>query len=306
MSHPQAFIKMSNGLQIPSLGLGTYDNTDQAGYDVLKRLIGDKVYVHIDTASFYANEAGIGEVLHELTTKHGIQRKDLFITSKVFTHEIVNLEATLKKTLKDLQLDYIDLYLIHWPIQTSGTMKDKDNKIIRVPLSQTWAQLEGLVEKGLIKSIGVSNFNFQLLNDLLSYAKIKPVCNQIELHPFLSQHDFVEWLKDNDIVPVAYTPLAKGLGDGKELVPLTEPVIIKIAEKHKRPVGQIVLAWHLARGHVVIPKSAKYERAVENQHALEVKLSPEEVEEINKLNKNYRFVDNKRWGAPFNKIPLWE
>lgn len=304
--HGQAVVKLTDGHAMPVLGLGTYENTAAADIEVLKKLVAEKVYVHIDTASFYKNEAQIGAALKELFDAKKVKREDLYVTSKIFMHQMGDIEGTLRNTLKDLQFEYLDLYLIHWPIQTTAPFGTPGLQVKNtIPLFKIWAELEGLVAKGLVKSIGVSNFNFQLLADLLSYAKIKPVCNQIELQPYLSQEIFVDWMKENSIVPVAYSPLAKGVGDGHHVVPLTDPVITKIAAHHKKSPAQIILAWHLARGHVIIPKSAKYERAVENAHSVDVKLAHDEIAAISHLNKNHRTVDNKNWGAPFNKVPLW-
>jgi alcohol dehydrogenase (NADP+) len=304
-SHTQKFLKLKDGRDIPVLGLGTWENTKSEGYETLKRLIKEKVYVHIDTAQSYGNEEAIGKLLQELFKEKALERKDLFITTKLAMYSMENPEEAFMKSLKDLQLEYLDLYLIHWPIQIRQT----ENGAVQahVPLHQLWAKLEKFVDKGLVKSIGVSNFNFQLLNDLLSYARIKPACNQIELHPYLVQPRLVEWLKEVGVTPVAYSPLTRGDHEGKEQVPLNDPVIKRIADRHKRTVGQIILAWHLAWGHVIIPKTTHYERGIENASIFDIKLTEEEVKEIDGLNRNFRTVDNKIWGKPpINRLPVWE
>lgn len=298
-----SFLTQSNGLKMPILGLGTYDNYHGDDLVLFKRLIKEKVYTLIDTASYYKNEESIGKALQELIAEGSITRDDVYITTKAFMYEMDDIEGALRRSLAKLQVKQVDLFLVHWPLQTVGN--DLENaKPIRIPMYKIWAEFERMVELGLTKSIGVSNFNFQLLNDLLSYAKIKPVTNQIELHPYLSQHRFVESMKSNGIIPTAYSPLARG--GTEEGVPLTDPVILQIAKELGKSPGQIILAWHVARGHAIIPKSAKYERAIENAEALKIKLSPEQVKQIDGINRNKRILDPSVWFENYKFCPIFE
>lgn len=303
-AHSQTkYIVQSNGYKMPILGLGTFDNYQGEDLILFKRLIKEKVYTLIDTASYYKNEESIGKALQELIAEGAITRDDVYITTKAFMFEMDDIEGALRRSLAKLQVKQVDLFLVHWPIQTIGD--DMENaKPTRIPMYKIWAEYERMVELGLTKSIGVSNFNFQLLNDLLSYAKIKPVTNQIELHPYLSQHRLVESMKSNGIIPTAFSPLARG--NFKEKGPLTDPVIAQIAKEIGKSPGQVILAWHVARGHAIIPKSSRYERAIENAEAINIKLSPEHVKLIDGLNRNFRILDPADWYETYKFYPVFD
>ena len=234
-------------------------------------------YRHIDTASFYKNEEAIGRAIQECLAQ-GIKREELFITTKLHQEEKDDVEAAVRRSLKKLQLEYIDLYLIHWMIP-----KVENGEIFNTPLHKVWGELERLVEAGLIKNIGVSNCTVALFIDLWSYAKIKPVMNQIELHPYLPQFALVDFLQKKLGVHVtAYSPIgASGFeyksAALKSLNLFTEPQIVLLAEKYGKSPAQIVLNWHVQhRGHVVIPKTTKVERLSENLLSYNFKLSEEE------------------------------
>lgn len=158
-------------------------------------------YRHLDTASFYHNEEEVGEGIRRALEKGACERKDLYIVTKIWHTEYPNPEAALRRSLAKLKLDYVDCYLIHWPNNLGSESKK--------PFHVLWAELERLVELGLTKSLGVSNFSVQLLSDLLCYAKIKPVCNQIQLFPGCAQEDLVKFLHSQHIVPVAYSPCGR-------------------------------------------------------------------------------------------------
>lgn len=280
-----------NGVHIPLIGYGTYGLPK----DVLKRAIVEGGYRHIDTASYYDNEEVIGEILREVFAETSIKREDMFIVTKVWNHEKEDIAGALKASLARLGLAYVDLYLIHWPVQISGF---KENcKPIRLPLHKQWPQMEEMVRQKLTRSIGVSNFNFQLLNDLLTYAEIRPVANQIELSPYLTQTNLVEWMKKERILPIAYCPLG-GRSAKKEENFLNDKTILEIAERHKVTPAQAVLAWGLARGHASLPKSSDPTRMKQNIDVFSIKLSQEEVDAISKLDKNHRTV-------PAVRIPDW-
>lgn len=206
---------LSSGFSIPSIGYGTgllIEGCESAVSEAIA--LG---YRHIDTARFYENEHLLGKILSSLLSSNKIKRSDLFITTKVWNNLNSDAESDLRKSLKDLQLDYVDLCLIHWPF---GTI-DENYQIKQHPLHIYWKQLEQCVEKGLVRSIGVSNFNCQSLCDLLSFAKIKPVVNQIEVHPYLSQEKLVKFCQKQNIHIISYCSLAKG-------GPTTNPGLIKL------------------------------------------------------------------------------
>ena len=200
----EKFKNLNDGTRIPRIGFGTFLSLN------IKDLLSEAIkvgYRHFDTARKYDNEKEIGSALNYILIEEKIERKDLYITTKVWNDSKDNVEFSLKESLKDLQLDYVDLFLIHWPI---GEFNPETKKWKQTPLHKTWKDMESCVNKGLCKSIGVSNFNTQILLDLLSYADIKPVCNQIELHPYLIQEDLVNFCLKYGIQCVAYSPLCGG------------------------------------------------------------------------------------------------
>ncbi len=197
-----------------------------------------------------------------------VKREEVFITTKLWQDDREDIEGAVRRSLSLLKIDYIDLYLIHWMLPKID-WKDSENPIKNTPTHKVWAELERLVDAGLIKSIGVSNANMTVILDLMAYARIKPVANQIELHPYLVQKDLVAFHEKLGIKLIAYAPLSSPSFGGrdaslKDVNLLTHPVITSIAEKHGKKTGQVILNWHLKRGHLIIPKTTKVERLAEN------------------------------------------
>jgi len=177
--------------------------------DALKQAIVEYGYRLVDGASFYGNQEMTGGVINEIVNvDKSLTREELFITSKVWIDEVEDIEGACKKSLAQLKLDYIDLYMVHWPIFTKKSENGGFERI-KLPLYKVWEQMEALVDKGLVKSIGVSNYNFQSVWDMLSYCRIKPVVNQIELHPLCPQTKLVHFLKENGVIPMAYSPVCR-------------------------------------------------------------------------------------------------
>lgn len=195
---------LNNGMKMPSVGLGTYPMKEA---DVFEKAITEGGYRHIDTASMYANEEFIGEGVQRAIAAGVVKREDLFIVTKLWHTEYADPEAALRSSLAKLKTEYVDCYLIHWPNNL-----DSDSK---KPFHVLWAEMEQLVEKGLTKSLGVSNFSVQLLSDLLCYAKIKPVCNQVQIFPGCAQVDLIKFLNTHNILPVAYSPCGRVGTQGK-------------------------------------------------------------------------------------------
>jgi len=215
---------LSDGTKMPAVGLGTFKEMEK---DSLKNAILKNGYRHIDTAKVYDNEEVIGDVLQEVM-KEGIKREDLYIVTKVWGNQLDDPEKAIKESLAKLKLDYVDLYLIHWPSHYWH---------VKEPMHVIWPRMEALVEKKLTRSIGVSNFNLQILSDMLCYAKIPPVCNQIELNPVLAQTELVRFMKDHKIVPVAYMPIVRAGGEqyAKKTPDLgKDETMLKIAERYKK------------------------------------------------------------------------
>ncbi|WP_288227212.1 aldo/keto reductase [uncultured Enterococcus sp.] len=259
-------LKLNNGQMIPQLGLGVFKVQDA---DDLKRAVAEALkdgYRHFDTATIYHNEEWLGEAL----AQSDVKREDLFITSKVWNINTTYDEtiAAFHESLKKLQTDYLDLYLIHWPSEG---------------YNEKWRAMESLYNDGLIKSIGVSNFEKPHLEKLMTTATIKPTVDQIETHPYFQQKELHEYLKSLDIVHEAWGPL----GQGKSNV-LEDPVLTKIAEAHSKTVAQVILRWHLQRDIIVIPKSVHEERIAQNIDVFDFTLTEEEMSMIASIDKNQR------------------
>jgi methylglyoxal/glyoxal reductase len=265
----QSTFTLHNGKEIPYVGLGVYKMEDpEETVQSVKTAI-EYGYRSIDTASFYQNEESVGKAAKESS----IARKDLFITSKVWNTD-QGYDATLKafeESLKKLDMEYLDLYLIHWPV------KDK--------YKETWKALERIHDEGLVKSIGVSNFKQHHLEDLLSDSNEKPVLNQVELHPRLTQEGLRDYCTSQNIAVEAWSPIARG-----KL--LNEPMLNHIAAKHGKTAAQVILRWHLQNNVIIIPKSVHVNRIKENGDLFDFELSLEDMNHINQLNMNERFGAN--------------
>ena len=263
-------ITLNNGIEMPKLGLGVFRVEDSKELVNALKVAIKNGYRSIDGAAIYGNEEAMGEGIREGIKEAGISREDLFITSKVWNADL-GYESTIaayESSLKRLGLDYLDLYLIHWPV--AGKYKE------------AWRALEYLYKEGRVKSIGVSNFQVHHLQDLLSDAEIKPVINQIEFHPYLTQEKLRNFCIDNNIQVEAWSPLMADNG-------LLENEILKeIANKHNKTTAQVVLRWDLQSQVVTIPKSTNERRLIENIDIFDFSLSKEDMEKIDSLNKDLR------------------
>ena len=257
----EKFKVLSNGVKMPAIGFGTYKSgSDDETAKIVKYAL-EKGYRHIDTAAFYDNEAGIGNGIKE----SGVKREEIFLVTKLWNedHGYENTIKAFNKSLEKLQVDYIDLYLIHWP-----------NKLN----SETWRAFEHLYEIGKVKAIGVCNFKIGHLEELMKSAKIKPMVNQVEVHPLSSKNNMLNYCNENNIQLVAWSPIMRGQIFSNEL-------IMSLAEKYKKTIVQIVLRWHIDRGVVPIPKSSNEERIKENFDIFDFNLSSEDMNAINSLNE---------------------
>ncbi|MFE5430480.1 aldo/keto reductase [Peribacillus simplex] len=262
-------ITLHNGVKMPQLGFGVFKvkNGNETVESVKKAI--EVGYRAIDTAAIYENEEGVGQAIREC----GVPREELFITSKVWNTE-QGYETTLQAfddSLNRLGLEYLDLYLIHWP--------GKDKYL------ETWRALEKLYKDGKVKSIGVSNFHVHHLENLLANSEVKPVVNQIELHPLLTQAEIRDYCAKHEIKVESWSPLGRG-----NL--LEEPTINHIAKKHGKSSAQVLIRWHLQHDLVVIPKSITPSRIEENAEVYDFSLSLNEMNQIDALNKNERFGSN--------------
>ena len=307
----------NNGDQMPMLGLGTWKTDNQAIRPVIKQAI-NIGYRHIDCAAVYGNEAGIGGALSEAIKANEVTREELWITSKLWNnaHKADDVLPALKKTLHNLQLDYLNLYLIHWPVAVKpevGFPQSDDDylSLEELPIIETWQAMEACVSAGLIKHIGVSNFSVPKLKDLITLCKIKPEVNQVELHPLLQQADLKNYCDTENIILTAYAPLGSAdrpaffLEDNSPTL-LELPLIHQIATAHNATPAQVLLAWGIQRGTIVIPKTVNPDRMKENRAAIDLSLSDEEMAQIQSLDQHCRLLNGKIWGGPYSYEYLWD
>ena len=283
-------LKLNNGLDCPSLGVGTcgISNVEEVVYQSIKD--GTRL---IDTAAIYRNEEEVGKGIKRAIDENIVKREDLFVVTKCWLPDKENPEQALKTSLDKLKLSYVDLYLDHWPCGKDYSGK---NKFKHVSVRELWPKFESLVEKGMTKSIGVSNYNVQNILIILSFCKIKPAVNEVEFHPYLYQKDLQEFCDKEGIKIFSYYPLVKGrlctpeLVKEKDLDLLNEPVVKKLCEKYGKTPGQVVLNWHIHVGVIPIPGTSKPERMKENLGSLEFKMEEDEYKSISDLCvKEYRF-----------------
>ena len=259
-------ITLNNGVQIPQLGFGVYqidpENTRKATLDALE--VG---YRHIDTAEMYGNEKEVGQAVRD----SGIDRSDIFVTSKLNNgfHAPDAVTSAFDGTIDALGIDYVDLFLIHWPLPTIGDFVE------------TWKAMEGLYAGGRVKAIGVSNFQTHHLQRLFDEADIVPAVNQIEIHPYLTQDELREFDAAHGIATEAWSPIAQGKV-------LDDAAITAIAERVGRTPAQVVLRWHIQRGEIVFPKSVTRSRVEENFALFDFELSADDVAAITALNRDER------------------
>ena len=262
----QGSFELHNGVQMPYFGLGVYLAKDGEEVSNAVKVALNHGYRHVDTASIYNNEVGVGVGIKE----SDVDRKDVFVVSKVWNSD-QGYDSTLKAfdaSLERLGLDYLDLYLIHWP-------KGERSK-------ETWKAMERMYREKRVRAIGVSNFMQHHLEDVLTDAEIVPMVNQMEFHPYLVQQDLVSFCKSKGIQYEAWSPMMQG-----NIFDL--PILKQMAEKYAKTVAQVVLRWDLQKGVVTIPKSSKPERIVSNADLFDFELSSEDVQILDNLDRGKRF-----------------
>jgi len=259
--------KLNNGVQIPRLGLGVYQIPPGKSTVKAVKYALEIGYKHFDTAKIYGNESDVGKALKESDVK----REDIFITTKVWNSD-QGYDSTLKafeSSLKRLGLSYVDLYLIHWPVQ---------GKII-----ETWKAMIKLLNSGKVNAIGVSNYSINELKETIHSSDTVPAINQVEFHPFLNQKDLLQFCKSNVIQLEAYSPLTRGER-------LNDPNIVRIAKSYDKTSAQILVRWSLQHDLVVIPKSSHEERILENSQVFDFHINQKDMEILDLLNEDLRTV----------------
>ena len=273
----EKFKVLNNGLKIPSIGFGTYKSGSDEETEKIVSYALEVGYRQIDTASFYGNEVGIGNGIKS----SNVDREDIFLVTKLWNddHGYDKTIEAFNKSLENLQVDYIDLYLIHWP-----------NKLN----NETWKAFEYLYESGKVKAIGVCNFKIGHLEELMKNAKIKPMVNQVEMHPANQKKELVEYCSKNNIQLIAWSPIMRGKIFENEFM-------ITLSEKYKKSIAQIVLRWHMQRGIIPIPKSSNEGRIKENLDIFDFEISQEDMMKIDLLDEGY---DASVTGVPENTTYL--
>lgn len=313
------YLTFANKEQMPILGLGTWKAAPGEVGAAVKEAI-RLGYRHIDCAAIYGNEAEIGVALQELLAGGEVSRDQLWITSKLWNnaHGRTQVVEALKNTLADLQLDYLDLYLIHWPIAfcpgvTFPSKPEEYLTIHQAPLTETWAGMEDCVERQLARHIGVSNFSIDHLEDICQAARKKPEVNQVELHPYLQQPELLEYCRKKYIYLTAYSPLGSvdrptAMKRPDEPGLLDHATVMAIADRHGCTPAQVLIRFAIERGVAVIPKSTNPQRLAENLAATDLVLPANDMAALRELESGFRYIDGSFFtsaGSPYTLKWLW-
>ncbi|XP_066296713.1 aldo-keto reductase family 1 member B1-like [Branchiostoma lanceolatum] len=294
-------VQLPSGVKMPVLGLGTWKSKPGEVTEAVKAAI-DAGYRHIDCAFNYGNENEVGAGLKAKFDEGVVKREDMFITSKLWNnfHHPDDVEEAVKKSLTSLGLDYLDLYLIHFPMAYKRgpemNPKDAEGNVIGedIPFTDTWKALEACVESGLLRNIGLSNFNSKQIQAVIDVAKVKPAVLQVECHPYLNQKQLLQFAKEKGLVFTAYSPLSSPdrpwAKPGDPSI-MEDPKLKPIADKYGKSVAQVLLRWGVQRDTIVIPKSVTPARIQQNIRVFDFALTSQEMETIDGFNVPYRACD---------------
>lgn len=317
------FKTLYNGARIPVIGLGTFgsDNYDARTIANAVKTAIKMGYRHIDCASVYGNEKEIGEALQEVFAEGIVTREELWITSKVWNDKHKQVVESCKQTLSDLQLDYLDLYLVHWPFpnfhapKCDVTARQPDSiPYIHENYMKTWAQMESLVESKLVKNIGTSNVTIPKMELILRDCHIKPVVNEMEIHPHFQQPELFKFMLDHGVQVIGYSPIGSPGRPERDKTPedtvdLEDPVIVAIAERLNVHPAVVCLKWAVQRGQITIPFSVKTDKMYNNLKGItEGQLTKEEMEAVSKIDKQCRLIKGQvfLWESAGGWEDLWD
>ncbi|KAM1706299.1 hypothetical protein EV1_027948 [Malus domestica] len=303
-------ITLNSGFNMPVVGLGVWRMEGKEIRDLVLNAL-NLGYRHFDCAADYKNEPEVGEALAEAFSTGLVKREDLFITTKLWNSDHGHVVEACKDSLKKLRLDYLDLYLVHFPVATkhtgvgtTGSALDEDGVLeidTTISLETTWHAMEELVSMGLVRSIGISNYDIFLTRDCLAYSEVKPAVNQIETHPYFQRESLVKFCQKHGICVTAHTPLGGAVANSEwfgSVSCLDDPVLKNLAEKYKKTAAQVVLRWGIQRNTVVIPKTSKLERLKENFQVFDFELTKEDMDLIAKVDRKHRTnLPCKFWGV---------
>ncbi|KAM1811638.1 hypothetical protein ACFX12_028250 [Malus domestica] len=303
-------ITLNSGFNMPVVGLGVWRMEGKEIRDLVLNAL-NLGYRHFDCAADYKNEPEVGEALAEAFSTGLVRREDIFITTKLWNSDHGHVVEACKDSLKKLRLDYLDLYLVHFPVATkhtgvgtTGSALDEDGVLeidTTISLETTWHAMEELVSMGLVRSIGISNYDIFLTRDCLAYSEVKPAVNQIETHPYFQRESLVKFCQKHGICVTAHTPLGGAVANSEwfgSVSCLDDPVLKNLAEKYKKTAAEVVLRWGIQRNTVVIPKTSKLERLKENFQVFDFELTKEDMDLIAKVDRKHRTnLPCKFWGV---------
>lgn len=317
--------KLSTGDEIPAIGLGTFGSDHVSHKEVAEaiKLAVMSGYRHLDCASVYRNEKHIGQTIHDLIKNGVIKRKELWVTSKVWNdmHGEGKVIESCKNSMKDLQLDYLDLYLVHWPFSNYhapccdvNSRNPNSKPYIHKNYMIIWRQMEKLVEMGLVKNVGTSNMTIPKMKLLLRDAKIKPAANEMEMHPHFQQPELFNYMVKNGIQPIGYSPIGSPTRPQRDktvddTVDIEDPTIVKIAERLNVHPAIICIKWAVQNGQIPIPFSSKYKNIISNLEAvISEPLTEEDMREIKKIDKGCRLIKGQvfLWEGAKGWEDLWD
>ncbi len=317
------FRTLYNGAKIPVIGLGTF-GSDNYSAETIAQAVKTAIkmgYRHIDCASVYCNEKEIGAALAEVFAEGIVKREELWITSKVWNDKHDAVVESCKQSLADLQLDYLDLYLVHWPFPNYHAPKcdvtarqPNSGPYIHENFMNTWGQMESLVESGLVKNIGTSNVTIAKMKLILRDCKIKPVLNEMEIHPHFQQTELYTFMKDNGVEVIGYSPIGSpGRPErdrtSDDTVDMEDPIVVAIAERLNVHPAVVCLKWAVQRGQITIPFSVKTDKMFNNLKGVtEGLLTEAEMEAVSKIDKNCRLIKGQvfLWESAKGWEDLWD